>query len=359
MSTVPAPNAHGYTEEDLAMLTEAERAGLLDPTITDDYVEDEKDAADPASGTDAGTPAETDGDDTEDDPDIIEDDFLEGDNEEEAQAAIDAAAAEAAAKAAADAASGNTDPAPGADPAPAANAADPRDGLPEPLPFPNVEATKAAVAAADKKVADLDTKITDLESKYDDGELELTEAQYREQLKQLRADQIAATREAGKLENAVADAEAKLNNSLTTWSQQIVPGFLSDKPEMFRNRNSIAFKVMEEHVRAEQAKSGVPFDAKHLQNAYAATVKQMQDEGLMPKTAPAQAKTEDKPKDQAKRPSPPPTLGAIPASEVENATGGDPVFENLNKLAMSNPAKFEQALANLTDAQRERYLLES
>ena len=358
MSTVPAPNAHGYTEEDLAMLTEAERAGLLDASMTDDYVEDEKaDAnADPA----AGAAPEANDDDDQVDEDIIEDDYLEGDSEEEAQAAIDAADAEAAAKAAADPASTATaaDTAPVADPAKAADD-DALASLPAPLPFPNVDAAKQAVTAADKKVADLDTKITDLEAKYDDGELELTEAQYREQMKALRAEQIAATREAGKLENSVADAEAALNNSLTSWSRQIVPDFLADKPEMFRTPTSIAFKVMDEHVRAEQIKTGIPFDPRHLHKAYAATVKQLQDEGLMPKTAQAPAKAADKPKEAPKRPSPPPTLGAIPASEVEDASGRDPVFANLDKLAIQSPAKFERALGELSDAQRDRYLQDS
>lgn len=355
MSTaVPAPNAHGYTEEDLAMLTEAERAGLLDTSITDDYIEDEKDDAEAADPAAVG---KTDAiDDTTADDDIIEDDFLEGDSEEEAQAAIDAAAAESAAKAAADAAAGTGDPAPGsaADPAPSDD--DALANLPAPLPFPNVQSAKDAVVAADKKVSDLDAKIAELETKYDDGELELTEAAYREQMKTLRADQIAATREAGKLENSVAAAEAALNTSLSSWSKQIVPDFLADKPDMFRTPTSIAFKIMDEHVRAEQIKSGVPFDPRHLHRAYAATIKQLQDEGLMAKTAKPQAKAPEKAKEPAKRPSPPPTLGSIPASEIENASGQDPVFAALDKMA---PAKFEKALAALSDADRERYLLES
>mgnify|MGYP000931637033 CR=1 FL=1 len=222
-----------------------------------------------------------------------------------------------------------------------------------------MQSAKDAVAAADKKVADIDAAIADMEAKYDDGELELTETAYRDKMKALRADQLAATREAGKLENSVADAEAALNNSLSSWSKQIVPDFLADKPEMFRSPTSIAFKIMDEHVRAEQIKSGVPFDPRHLHRAYAATVKQLQDEGLMAKTERAPAKAPEKPKEPAKRPSPPPTLGAIPASELENASGQDPAFEHLNKLAMNNPAKFERALAALSDAERDRYLQDS
>lgn len=340
-----AEKPHGYTEEELALLTAEERAGLEDTTITDDYIPDEAEEAEkPADDDDNYAEGDEEGDEA-DEEDGADPDEGDEDGDADPQAVVEDPAAVA-------------DPAATADPIDDAALA----ALPAALELPNIQAVQDKVAEADAKVEEIIAKLAELEKGYDEGTLDIRQADYDAQRAELQKAERAAIREAGKLETAVEDAKQAYADSLKKWSTEIVPGFLADKHANFRNPNSSFYKVMDDYVRQEQAKTGVPLDARHLHNAYNAAIAQLTEEGVWPPKG--MSKTAAKPVAAApapapapnKRPAAPPVLGGLPTAQIEATDSLDPEFAALNKLAMSNPMEFQRKLAALPEARRDLYM---
>ncbi|MBS4051290.1 MAG: hypothetical protein KGZ69_08805 [Methylomonas sp.] len=72
------------------------------------------------------------------------------------------------------------------------------------------------------------------------------------------------------------------------------------------------------------------------------------------KEAPQKSGTTKEAGKQPRRVQAPPTLANVPSAEIESADGGE--FAALDRLAESNPVKFEKAFAKLSASQQQAYL---
>ena len=310
-----------YTPEELAQLTEEERAGLEDPDLADDEQEEEEE-----EGAEAGAAA------------------AEAEAEAGDAAADDAAAAAAATDAGADdAANAGRDD--------GAKEEDDR----EPLPQINTKAPEEAEA----KLADIDKREDELTEKFDDGDI--TSAEYRAELRKLE-------RERGDIEKAQLehDLATKFNEAQVNanWERD-VKQFLDANPEVVASQLRMqSFDMVVQRITAETMKAGKAPGTADLKKAYAEWSEQLgikpatkeddkKDDGKQPTTTDAA-----KPKETAKpRPAAPPTLANVPSAQVSGTDDGK--WASLDRLMETDPMGFEKALAKLPEAEREAYLAAS
>lgn len=334
-----------HSEDDLSMLTAAEREGLLDADLVDEGADEEVD--DDQVGTDAAAAAVVEAQAKTDakieaGTDEAAKEALAARRQAEADAKTEADAAKAEAEAAkqalADAAAGKT-----VEPAPVV-AATPAAAVAAPAPvFP----TYVAPPDAKEKLDDIETKLAEIDRKFDDGEL--TAVERRAQLRPLE-DEKATLREA--VNRAAISKDAADNQ----WLQVSVPTFLSAHPEYDAKTNPALFKALDARVRqmqVEAAAEGKHRDPAILERAH----KALQDEarallGVKETPKPNPKPTPTPGKDGRKIP---PSLAFVPAADMsDNDEGND--FAWLDRLSETNPEAFQQQLAKLSKEDSERYL---
>lgn len=210
-------------------------------------------------------------------------------------------------------------------------------------------------ADTDAKLQALDAKENEVEAKFQSGEV--TNAQYREQVRAIDKERRA-------VEGAKLKAEIAAETKAAVWAQQTVSGFLDAHP--IYGQNETLFAALDIEVRKLQASAADPFSPSILTKAHAKVQAAFSAFGG-PKEAPAEKqKAETKPEAKPAPKAPekqievkprdpvPPSLAKVPAAEVESTDGGK--FAYLDRLQSSDYEAFEGELSKLSDADRNAYL---
>lgn len=192
------------------------------------------------------------------------------------------------------------------------------------------------------QLSQIDTEKADLRKKYNEGDIDFDEYdQKREELDAKRRQ----------LEQQQFKASIAEEMRQDRWLNYDVPRFLDEHPEY--KPGSVLHRMLDQEVRTLQAQAHAEgkdvLDPSILEAAHKSIREGIaKDLGITP---PAQ---------QRKKASPPPkrdvppTLGNVPAAEVEGTDGGR--WAHLDRLAERDPSAFEEKLAALSDSEREQYL---
>lgn len=301
----------GLSEEDLAMLTEEERAGLLDDedegdegngTDGDDQDNDDADNDDTGADGEADNKGDENGADGDDSQDAGADSNTQGDGKDgESEGKLD-------------------DP---IKPTPLFKAELPAD----------IEAKRTA----------LDTQEDDLVKKFDEGDI--TFAEYNKELRSLNRERADLDRAELKAELA---QEAQQSQVEQTW-QVTANAFVAEHPLISKNETMwSSFDAVVRRVTAETMQKGEQPGRRDLEKAY----KQWTEDLGIAETA---QKQEQKPQPKQKKQNVvPPNLGKVPAATANDTDDGK--FAHLDRLAESDPLAFEAALAKMSEAQRDEYM---
>ena len=283
----------GLSAEDLAMLTDEERAGLLDDEDEDDD-QDVDDADDDDTGADGK--ADDKGDENDADGDDSQDAGADKDGEGE-------------------------------------------DKLDDPIkPTPLFKAELPADIEA-KRTA-LDTQEDDLVKKFDEGDI--TFAEYNKELRSLNRERADLDRAELKAELA---QEAQQSQVEQTW-QTTANTFVAEHLLISKNETMwSSFDAIVRRVTAETMQKGEQPSRRDLEKAYKQWT---EDLGI------ADAGTQKSQPKQKKQNIVPPNLGKVPAATANDTDDGK--FAHLDRLAESDPLAFEAALAKMSDAQRDEYM---
>lgn len=291
-----------HTDEELAGLTEEERAGLLEGEDGDDQgTQPETDEAKP---DDAGTTTDTD------------DDAKPDDGEESPTRETEP-----------NAETGGT----GTEDEPQ------RDDGKDAYNGPYLNATAPDDAQA--KLDDITARKDELIAKFDEGDIDVRE--YQRQLDGLYREERA-------IEQDQFKAQISTEMRQSAWVNQHVKGFLKDHKEY--SENQALFGALDLEVRKLQAKADDPFDPAILEDAHknlrdnALALLGVVDEKPATERAPAAAKQER---------VVPPTLGKLPAAQIEDTTNGR--YAVLDRLADTDPLKYQDELAKMTEAELDAY----
>ena len=288
----------GLSEEDLAMLTEEERAGLLDDEDEGDGTDGDDQGNDNASDddTDADGKADDKGDDSQDAG--ADSNTQGGGKDGEGQGELD-------------------DP---IKPTPLFKAELPAD----------IEAKRTA----------LDTQEDDLVKKFDEGDI--TFAEYNKELRSLNRERADLDRAELKAELA---KEAQQSQVEQTW-QTTANTFVAEHPLISKNETMwSSFDAIVRRVTAETMQKGEQPGRRDLEKAYKQWT---EDLGI------SDAGTQKPQPKQKKQNIVPPNLGKVPAATANDTDDGK--FAHLDRLAESDPLAFEAALAKMSDAQRDEYM---
>jgi len=201
--------------------------------------------------------------------------------------------------------------------------------------FPKFEAP----ADSTEKLKTIEEQIDALAVKFDDGEL--SAAEYRAQTKPLEAEQR-------KIERVLERAELSRDVSVETWTGSTVPQFFEAHPQY--KEGGAMYAALDNQVRIIQAESANPFDPSILARAHKAVQTEMRKALGLPDEEKDTQKQTPKPKRDL-----PPSLVGVPAADITD-TQDNSEFAYLDRLQDKGGTAFEDALAKLTDEQRDRYL---
>lgn len=313
-----------FTDEELEMLTEEEREGLLDDELLDpEEALDEPGGSieNPDKQSDAKKPDESeDDDDTGDDDGAKKPDEGKKDDDEPPAKKPEDAEAAAAAAAEAEAAKKKQD-----EPEPEKPATPQQQALPRYEVPPD----------AKDKLKGFDDQLDELAQKADDGEITFAE---------MRQQQREIERQRDELREQVLKQSLTQDFGKANWFNRDVPSFLGEHPEYAAG--SMRHSLLDTTVRRLQAEADNPFDPGLLEKAHALIVKEL---GSAPGAKPAPT-----PDPKNKREIPP-TLAHAPAADISEAADGGK-YAHLDRLADADPMAYEDALARMSDAEREAYL---
>lgn len=200
---------------------------------------------------------------------------------------------------------------------------------------------------------DYDTQITTLKGqmaalaqKHDDGELSTVE--YEAQRSQVD-DQLHEAR------MARHDQVKRTEVAETDYLSETVPTFLKDNAAIYE-RSKGAFIELDARTRILQdqaIKAGRnPFSPKILEAAHKQVLQVFPE--LAPRTAAPTPAPTPKPSKAAREL--PPALHQVPAADIADDLNDGGRYAYLDRLAEKNPLEYEQALAKMSDADRDRYL---
>lgn len=303
------------TAEELAMLTDDERR-LLEEEQADDDTNNDTDADD---GT--GADADQDDDDHEDDDtDDAGDEDDAGDQD--------------------DADQGDHD---GDDQDDDQDDQEAEEKLEQaPAPLFNAELP----ADIEAKRTEIDGKEDTLVEQFDNGDI--TFAEYNKQLRALNNERAALNRAELKAELAREAQQTQIDN---TWNSTLNI-FLSDHPEIDLSNeiHHAAFdKLLRQHTAPTMEKGGIP-GLREIKKAHEDFLKTFNLQSNKPASKDQKQEKQDKPA-KARNREVPPNLGKVPAAAGADMDDGR--FGYLDKLP---PAKFEEAFAKLSEADRNAYL---
>lgn len=313
-------SGHGLTEEELAILTDEERAGLEagdDDTDDEQHPDDENQPEQQKKPGDAGDDGEGGEDDPEGKP--------AGDDKPEGKAK------------------------PVEQPAAQQQEEQQPEQTKAAQPVPLFKADVPADIEA--KFKDIDAREEALAEKFEDGDL--TTREYNAQLRQLN-------KERGDLEWAQRKAELTQESSQSQREQvwyDTVNAFLPDHPLISKNETLWnSFNAVLTRVTGEvQQAGGWPGQAE-LEKAYKQWAA---DLGIDADAAAGDKPTEQKQAGkqpaarQVQKPNVPPTLANVPAAAHEDTDDGK--YAHLDRLADSDPEAYETALSKLSPGEWDEY----
>lgn len=304
-----------YTDEELAGLTEEERAGLLDTSLVDDDEDDDDEGGAADDGKGAAEPSESE-------PAV---------KDAKTPAADDKAAEPQQAEPKPAEPTAGTDTAP----KPAEQQAPP-PAKPAAATFPQYQAP----ADVDQKLAALKQQMLEIDQKFDDGEL--TAAERRAQLEPLE-DQRDTLKEQRLKATMSRDA------IIDTWSRSTVPQFLAAHEQYAPG--SPLYGALDEEVRKLQAEADNPFDPQILVKAHEAVDAAVRR--VLKVSAPAPAIPQ--PGTPGPRREIPPSLAHVPSADTSDADDGGE-FAWLDRLGATDQLAYERELAKMSDEKRNQYL---
>lgn len=283
---------------------------------------------------------------TDEEREGLADDGDQGDEDEAAEAAA-GDGAEAAAAAGGDSKADDNQPAPAAGdepkpaepvaPEPAPTPATAQPTAKAPAPQPQDETKPAAIETARTRLTEIDTQLADLAARFDEGDL--TARELHEQQLALNNERVQLHVDIRIEENAAAQARRREESARDTWMESTVPDWLARHPQyapgspLYHALNGTVMQLQGESL----AGGGSQYDAALLDEAHRQITAAV---GGQPAPAPA-----------GKREIPP-TLAHVPAAEQTPTDDGNK-FAALDRL---NGEAYEEALAKLSDADRDLYL---
>jgi hypothetical protein len=225
--------------------------------------------------------------------------------------------------------------------------------------LPPARALAKAPEDAEAKLADIDKREDDLADKFDNGDL--TTREYNAELRKLSEERFD-------IKMAVQRASDADENRKSTWLEVTVPEFFRDNKEFTAQSSKALYAALDAEVRDLQQKASEagkdPFApailtkaAVKVRKAFSAFGSGDDDEPAprdKPKSTDPKALAAKAVKDAGKRPASPQTLAGLPAADPEDVGTGD--FAQLDRLMETNPEAFEDAMARMPAAERERYL---
>lgn len=316
-----------FTDEELELLTDEEREGLLDTSVTDDPVDDDDatetgdsaaagvQAGGDKAASDDGEHAPGDGNDNDDDDELAAAAAAGDDGERKPDGDVVAAGPEE-----------------GGGPVSAPTAGMPQWQAPE---------------NAEQRLTEIETEKDELARKFDDGEL--TGQEFRAQMKPL-------DKEEREIEQARFKASISTETVHHQWFNVTVPAFIAEHPEY--SEGSPLHGALDAEVRKLQTEAskagrsqldGTILDQAH-RNVQSGIRKVL---GLPPLDEHKPAPNADAGK--APKRELPPSLNSLPADDVTDPDDGGK-YAYLDRLADRDPMAFEDALAKLPEAEREAYL---
>lgn len=319
----------GYSEEDLALLTDAERAALEEDDEDGEGEGDEDgnehgDGNDGDAGDDAGTGDGVDNDEGDADDQSGDDDKAKPDGND---------------------ADGGDE---GADPTKTkTDAEDEGDEKVDPKPKPLFKADVPQDVEAQR--TSLDTREDDLVAKFDNGDI--TFAEYNKELRVINRERSALDTAVLKAELA---AEAQSTQAQQSW-ELTANQFVSEHPIIGKNATTWqTFDTVLRAITTETISKGGQPGRRELEKAYKQWTS---DLGIADTTAKPAEQAKEEPAKQAKPKKAnavPPNLGKIPAAADVDVDNGR--FAHLDRLAESDPVAYEAAFAKLSAADQEEYL---
>lgn len=301
-----------YTDEELEGLTEEERAAILE--------EDEDEILDPKEEV-----SETPKDEDEKPADEGDDDDSEKgkDNEDDGAAP-----------------SGEADK--------GDNVEGEDAGKPEDKPKAQAEGRKGpllnaeTVADADNMLAEIENRKEELATKFEDGDMDVRE--YQKSMDDLNRAEREIERKKFKAELA---SEMEQNSAKNDWANT-VSMFMSQHPEYKDGslRHS-ALDIAVRQIASDEANahlSGIEI----IQRAHGMVVSEFGDGQAKPNPAPETKKGAEY------KPDMPPSLSKVPASSITET--GEGKWAKMDNLMNSNPLAYEEALAKMSETERNEYL---
>lgn len=186
-----------------------------------------------------------------------------------------------------------------------------------------------------------------LAEQFDDGDL--TAKEYRQKLKELDDQEWDLRKQELNIENQRHSIESNKEKLENTWFGTTVPNFLKEHTQ-YANGGAAA-AALDAEVRRLQAESKT-FAASLLPDILHQAHKNISEAFGIPVVQTGEKKDEPKPKRVL-----PPSLASMPAADIadtDNDDGG--AGAALDQLMDRDPEKWEQALAKLPEAEREKYL---
>lgn len=186
-----------------------------------------------------------------------------------------------------------------------------------------------------------------LAEQFDDGDL--TAKEYRQKLKELDDQEWDLRKQELNIENQRNSIKTDQEELKSTWFGTTVPNFLKEHTQ-YANGGAAA-AALDAEVRRLQAESK-SFAASLLPDILHQAHKNISEAFGVPVTQAGQKKDDPKPKRVL-----PPSLASMPAADIadtDNDDGG--AGAALDQLMDKDPEKWEQALAKLPEAEREKYL---
>lgn len=310
-----------YSEDELAMLTDDERASIAEDEQAEEAVDTEtadtaqaEQAAEEQSAEPEATATEQAGDE-EEPPEVAD-----GETEE--------AAADGTSEAETNDGTAENEPQ-------EAEAEQQPTVAPNTAKLPDDYDTQVEQVATDKNA---------LVEQFDEGDMSM--ADYHKQLDTLNRKERELERVADRVEYETKLAEDH-------WVNGTVRTFLSDHAQY--NDNPVLLGLLDTEVRKLQMASDNPFDPVHLSMAHGEIKKALPQIFEQPTEHPG---TQPAKKPVKKRDIPEvPSLANVPADDLGSVDDGK--FASLDRLAQSDPIGFEQALAKMSDAERDEYLATS
>lgn len=299
-----------WTEEELAALTDEERAALLEDTHDEQEADQEVDQEEQDTTQDADDQRdESEDTDDDQDDDSDQDDDTEGEQDDDDQAGDDEA---------------EKTQEEARHHVPILDATEPED--------------------AQERLDQITSQKDQLVQQFDDGEL--TAKEYQQQLDALAKQEreIEQAQFKAKLAAEMQEQQAR-NQWLST-----VNAFLDDNPTY--RQNQLMYRTLDMVVRdlAQQEANAGLSGREILERAHQQIAEQF---GL-------QTEQEDKPatkvtkKASRKTIDAPPTLKQMPAADNNEIT--DTKWDKLDRIAQTDPIKYEEELAKMSDAERDAYL---